>query len=403
MNVLLIANGPAALSKEMGKEIDSFHGDIVRFNNYSIKGYEKYVGTRTDIWITTIPFPNLAQDTHKKRYYIHSQPTENTFNDLKVLDAELWTTERFKKAKDKMGFNVPSSGVIATTFFLEKGYKVWIYGFDYLCSRRPHHYNKDDFPRGENHSGYAEWLFFNSLNDQGEVHFFGLTENETTPIYRVPVPCGRDDDVAWYREPAHSAWYEWFATMVKGKIVLDVGCGVGAGVKILQKTAAKVDGIDVDERLRSVYSEIIVGDLDNIPDKSYDCITCVDVIEHVVEDRKFFNNLRRVAREKIFFTTPNYYRSECGNVAHCREYTIPQFMNLFRPREVWSASPDGKVHLTKLLERLGDWIIDFSCEGADNSIRCTKYAAYLGKVPLETRFNNTVDKNEWAHICAICY
>lgn len=50
---ILIGNGPSVLKREMGETIDSF-GTIVRFNNFEIKDYEKYVGTRTDIWATRI-------------------------------------------------------------------------------------------------------------------------------------------------------------------------------------------------------------------------------------------------------------------------------------------------------------------------------------------------------------
>jgi hypothetical protein len=48
--ILIIGNGPCVLDRKRGRDIDNFDGKILRFNNYRLQGYEKYLGTRTDIW-----------------------------------------------------------------------------------------------------------------------------------------------------------------------------------------------------------------------------------------------------------------------------------------------------------------------------------------------------------------
>lgn len=45
--VIVVGNSRELLSREMGQEIDDFDV-VVRLNNFKIKGYEKYTGTRTD-------------------------------------------------------------------------------------------------------------------------------------------------------------------------------------------------------------------------------------------------------------------------------------------------------------------------------------------------------------------
>ena len=49
--VVLIGNGPSAVKEKLGSVIDTFE-TVVRFNTYRIDGFEDYVGTKTDIWVT---------------------------------------------------------------------------------------------------------------------------------------------------------------------------------------------------------------------------------------------------------------------------------------------------------------------------------------------------------------
>ena len=76
-------------------------------------------------------------------------------------------------------------------------------------------------------------------------------------------------------------------------------------------------------------------------------------------------------------------------------------MNYFYPNQIWSASPDGKVHKTLVLERYERNIIDHSEEGYENRIHRDSLKTYLKEIPLSIRFNNTVDGKEWGHICGI--
>ena len=402
-NVLLIGNGPAALSKEIGQAIDNFDGLVVRFNNYKTEGYEKYVGTRTDIWVTCERNVEQMKNTHKERYFISWRQDEPTAKTVRDTKAERIPRSVMMQSIDTMGFHVPSSGVIATEFFLSKGYDVWIWGFDFLCQRRNHHYNKDGQVRGEGHDEWKEWEYFHKLEQQGRIWWFGLGKYESIPIYRQPVPCGSDNDIASYREAAHQAWYSRFGKIIGKHTVLDVGAGLCEGMKILERHGCKVMGQDIDKRLRGVHPNIKIGSLAMFANKSVAYITCVDVIEHCVEDLKLISNMRRIARSGIFITTPCYTRSRCGNPAHCREYSIPQFANIFRPSEVWSASPDGAIHYTKLLTKAGNNYIDHSPEGPDNLIQDVPVIRHIDQVPVTTKFNTTVDGEEWAHICGKFY
>lgn len=404
MRVLLIGNGPAALAKEMGEQIDSFSGQVWRFNHYVTDKFEKWVGKRCDVWMTVADFPQHRTSHHKKRYYISHRYDEATENSVRRIGATRIPRDAFVKTADEMGYFWPSTGAITTQWLLDHGHEVWLWGFNFLEERHDHHYSKDGQVRGINHSSEFEWLYFYRLYEQGKIRFFGLDrEKESYPLVRNPVPCGKDEDVSWYRESAHEAWYRWIGEGHKGKTFLDVGAGLCGGMKVLEKCGAKeVIGFDVDKRLTDRHPNLYIGDsLDIFNDKSFDVVTCIDVIEHIVEDKILFNHLKRIARECIYITTPNYTRSRCGNIAHCREYTMAQFMNAFKPNEIWSGSPDGKVHKTLVMERVGNWIIDHSPEGVENKQAVDTFFAYKNKIPLHLSFSQTVDFEEWGHICGI--
>ena len=65
LKVLIIGNGPSILEKEYGKEIDKFD-IVIRLNDYKIKGYEKNVGEKTDLWFTGLGWQLDKRKSNKK-------------------------------------------------------------------------------------------------------------------------------------------------------------------------------------------------------------------------------------------------------------------------------------------------------------------------------------------------
>jgi len=139
--------------------------------------------------------------------------------------------------------------------------------------------------------------------------------------------CG-DEHVLKGREPLQMGWYEFASTLAEGRTVLDVGCGSGEGLSLLATKAKKATGIDLDPRLKR--EDIEICDISQVPDKSYDLVVCIDVIEHVENDREFVRQLARVARDKLFVSTPNFTVSRNAHPYHVREYTPAEFENMFK-------------------------------------------------------------------------
>lgn len=404
MKILLIGNGPSVLSKDLGNDIDTFDGKVVRFNDFRTVGYEKKVGSRTDIWITTSAYgPHLKtvfDEVHVMTWATDRECKSHLSVQKYFPEADKISADIINKVREKMGFSAPSSGAIAVQLF--HGNEIYIYGFDFFMQKK-HHYC-DALEQSTTHNADKEWDYFNTLIQDEDIKQFGYDPvTETMPLVRWPLSCGKDDQISWYREPAHNAWYKWFGEMSVGKTILDVGAGVCSGMNVLRECGASdVVGFDVDSRLQN--DRLMIGEsLKPYPDKCVDVCTCVDVIEHCVYDLELMNQMKRIAREAVYVTTPNYTRSKCGNPCHCREYTIAQFMNFFKPTQVWSASPDGKVHRTKLLQRIDDnTILDYSPQGPMNQKQVPPLI-HVCHVPVTKRFNDTVDGKEWGHICGIFY
>lgn len=94
-----------------------------------------------------------------------------------------------------------------------------------------------------------------------------------------------------------------------GQVLLDAGCGTGMyGLALSCEAGMRVYAVDLDEeridRLKSVedtlpcaisFSVMSVSALD-FADQSFDRIICIEVLEHVPDDRRAVAELARVAR-----------------------------------------------------------------------------------------------------------
>jgi 2-polyprenyl-3-methyl-5-hydroxy-6-metoxy-1,4-benzoquinol methylase len=128
-------------------------------------------------------------------------------------------------------------------------------------------------------------------------------------------------------------WYKHAGQHVRGKTVLDAGAGMGYGKRLLE--AAGAAHVDCFDRV-SLVPWVRVGDIGDYGDASYDWAVSMDVIEHVEDDEDFLHNLKRVAREGVFFSTPNWLYFKVVNEHHRREYTPQELRQLVERHGPWS-------------------------------------------------------------------
>jgi SAM-dependent methyltransferase len=116
--------------------------------------------------------------------------------------------------------------------------------------------------------------------------------------------------------------------------ILDAGSGSGRNLVELSEFGNAV-GLEPSERGVEVarargVGEVVMGGIDAMPfdDDSFDLITCLDVLEHIEDDRGALRELRRVARPGgvLLATVPAYpllWSSHDELNKHYRRYTRP--------------------------------------------------------------------------------
>jgi cytidyltransferase-like protein len=96
------------------------------------------------------------------------------------------------------------------------------------------------------------------------------------------------------------------------KRVLDMGCGPGALMYLLNELDVSCDGIDISPPSRElappeVRDRIMIGPITEriVPDNSYDLVICREVLEHltVLQIRRAIQNMCRATSKYVYVTT----------------------------------------------------------------------------------------------------
>lgn len=143
----------------------------------------------------------------------------------------------------------------------------------------------------------------------------------------------------------HLARYLFSSQFVKGKKVIDVGCGVGYGSKILKiyGKAKTVDAIDISRNSikyakKHYYSKNIFYNIDNaeklltVQNNNMDVAVSFELIEHLKHPRIFLKQIKRVLKKNglFIFSTPNKYTYPKGNPYHIKEYYPEELKQLLK-------------------------------------------------------------------------
>lgn len=153
---------------------------------------------------------------------------------------------------------------------------------------------------------------------------------------------GKVDKALW---DEHIARYIFAADFIKGRVVLDAGCGSGYGTDYLASCEAQqVIGVDISpeavayaqshyKRQNLEFRIMDVTGLD-LADKSFDVIVSFEVIEHLNHQEKFLSEVARILKDEGTFivSTPNKEANPPGyvNPFHTREFTLGKFYSLLK-------------------------------------------------------------------------
>ncbi len=97
--------------------------------------------------------------------------------------------------------------------------------------------------------------------------------------------------------------------------ILDVGCGEGFTLAMLQKNnfGKNLEGIDCSDVAikigKDLFPEITMktGDVYNLPyeDNSFDLVICTEVLEHLEDPKRALQEIMRVSKKYCLFSVPN--------------------------------------------------------------------------------------------------
>lgn len=166
-------------------------------------------------------------------------------------------------------------------------------------------------------------------------------------------------------EAEHLARYRWAAELVRGKRVLDAGCGTGYGSELLvREGASAVVGVDIDDGMIDAATAAASAatfmrvDLRNIPGqlRDFDAVVCFEVLEHIDRPEAVLDALVDVLQPDGVFivSSPNANVYPPGNPYHVHE---------FRPDELANALRTRFIHVR--LVRQHDWLATTVLEDDD--------------------------------------
>lgn len=126
---------------------------------------------------------------------------------------------------------------------------------------------------------------------------------------------------------------------VRGRKVLDLGCGDGALAGLIAKAGGQVIGVDPSElgielarkefARRGLRGKFYITS-EHVPDESCDVVVCTEVLEHVVDPEMLLKEIIRVLKPEgiAVISTPIRLTERPLDQEHIREYYPSEFEEL---------------------------------------------------------------------------
>ena len=188
--------------------------------------------------------------------------------------------------------------------------------------------------------------------------------------------------------------------------ILDVGCGDGFHLKLLQKNGASnwtLEGVDVDRRAVEVAGRtglrIYHGALEqlDLEANSYDVVYCIQTIEHVEAPDALFQAVYRILKPGGTFAivTDNTDSLDFGlfKRRHWGGYHFPRHWNLFNKKSISCLAEATRSYVFRLKTIVSpvNWVFSFHNRLVDNNAPAWLINRFTLKSPLSLAVFTVLD------------
>lgn len=135
-----------------------------------------------------------------------------------------------------------------------------------------------------------------------------------------------------------------------GSSVLDVGCGYGDFLKLINPNH-QIGGTEVNKERVDYCNQVLgqntirLGNLDerlDFEDNSFDTVVCSEVLEHLEDPEKALKELVRVTRKRVIITVPFDNKIQYVLCVHCAKYTpVSGHLHTFNKENMRGIIPDN--------------------------------------------------------------
>lgn len=137
----------------------------------------------------------------------------------------------------------------------------------------------------------------------------------------------------WYKT---EQWYQWMIDKAVGfcrGATIDIGCGEGLLVDLIDQSGFIASGIDLDpDAISLAYPDvdINIGDVEHDSFAGqWDYMSCLNVIEHLAKPEVLKRFIRNNVRKGAIITTIDWQGGAFGE-DHDKEYTLAELVDFFK-------------------------------------------------------------------------
>jgi 2-polyprenyl-3-methyl-5-hydroxy-6-metoxy-1,4-benzoquinol methylase/FtsZ-binding cell division protein ZapB len=186
----------------------------------------------------------------------------------------------------------------------------------------------------------------------------------------------------------HIARYYFASQFIKkDTMLLDVGCGIGYGTKILAKQASLVTAFDISqeaiEHAKKYYSDsninFVVENAENfVFNQKFELVTCFELIEHVTQQEKVLQNIFASLKEDgiLVISTPRPLEDKRTHF-HTNELKLNEFEALLKKYFKHITLFVENNHFASLVSQLDTLSENIVINSLDNQILQAKYCDYF--------------------------